>query len=85
MVGHGSPGVVLGGGLGVPHITSISSQVAGLKSLGNCIRLTDFAPGCVDQVGALGHLGNHFLVEKVLRTLHRPVVQVRTGECYWVS
>ena len=70
MVGHGSPWVVLGGWLWVPHITSIPSQVPRLKSLCDCICLTNLASSRVDQVGPLGHLGNHLIVEKVLCTLH---------------
>lgn len=33
LVGHGSPGVVLGGGLGVPHITGIASQLVTVHDL----------------------------------------------------
>ena len=82
VVGHASPGVVLGSGLGVPHITSVPSQVTGLESICNCIGLTDLASGCVDQVGALGHLGNHILVEQVLCTLNSSVLCLSPSDLY---
>lgn len=85
MVWHGSPWVVLGGWLWVPHISSVASQVAGLKSICDCICLADLASSCVDQVGALGHLSNHLLVEEVLCTLHTPGWQVSGSSACWPS
>ena len=46
-----------------------------LKSLCDCVRLTDLPSSCVDQVGALGHLSDHLIVKEVLCTLHMPTSQ----------
>ena len=69
MVLHGSPGVVLGGGLGVPHITGVSSQLARLAGVHHVLSDADLSAGGVDKEAALLEVGQHVLVEQALCTL----------------
>ncbi len=48
MILHGSPGVVLGGGLGVPYITGVSPQLARFQSIHHSLGLADLTTGGVD-------------------------------------
>ena len=68
MVGHGPPWVVLGGGLGVPHITRVTPELTRLQSLDNCICVDDLSTGGVDQVAALLEVLEHLGIEEVLGT-----------------
>ena len=70
VVGHLTPWVVLGGGLGVPHITSVPPQVARFQSLNNSLSVGNLTTRSVDQPATLLEVGNHGLVEQVLSTLH---------------
>ena len=66
MVGHCPPWVVLGGRLGVPYITSVTSDLARLEGLDNCVCVDDLSTGGVHQVAALLEVLEHLGVEEVL-------------------
>jgi len=61
--------VVLGGGLGEPDITTVSTEVAVLERLGNILLDHNGTTGSVDQPRALLHLGDELLVEETARLL----------------
>ena len=81
MVLHGSPGVVLGGGLGVPHITGVSPQLARFQSIHHSLGLTDLTTGGVDQVAALLEVGNHLFVKQVLCALQAKPNCIQDQKC----
>ncbi len=79
---HASPWVVLGGGLGVPHITGVSPQLARFQSVHDSLGLTDLTTGGVDQVAALLEVANHLGVEQVLCALQAKPNWLRTPNMY---
>lgn len=68
MVWHGSPWVILGGRLWVPHITGVTSELTRLQCLSDSVCVDDLATGGVDQVAALLEVLEHLGVEQVVGT-----------------
>jgi hypothetical protein len=66
--------VVLGSRLGEPDITTVSTEVTALESLGDILLHDDGTTGGVDEPGARLHLGNQFLVEQTLGLLVKRAV-----------
>ena len=66
LVSHRSPWVVLGGGLGEPDITTVTSELAAGESLSNILLDTDGSSSGVDEPSTLLHVGEHLLVEETL-------------------
>lgn len=64
-----SEGVLLGGGLDVPDITTVSGEVAALESSGDVLLDDDGSTGGVDEVSTLLHLAEELLVEETLGLL----------------
>lgn len=62
-------GVVLGGGLGEPDVTTVSAEVAALECVGDVLLDDDGATGGVDQPGAGLHLADQLLVEHAVGLL----------------
>jgi hypothetical protein len=56
--------VVLGRGLGEPHIATVSAEVAALQGIGNILLDNNGTTGGVDEPRTLLHLGDEFLVEQ---------------------
>jgi len=65
----GSQRVVLGGGLVVPDITTVTGEVTRLESSSDVLLDNDGTTGGVDEVGTLLHLGDEVLVEHTLGLL----------------
>ena len=61
--------VVLGRGLGEPHIAAVAAEVARVERGGNILLDDDGAAGGVDEPRALLHLGDELLVEQALGRL----------------
>lgn len=61
--------VVTRSGLGEPDVTTVTGEVAGLEGSGDVLLNNDGATGSVDEVRALLHLGDEFLVEETLGLL----------------
>jgi hypothetical protein len=61
--------VVLGRGLGEPDVAAVAAELAGLEGFGDVLLDDDGAAGCVDEPGALLHLGEEVLVEEAARLL----------------
>ena len=66
--------VVLGRGLGEPHVTTVSAEVTALEGLGNVLLDNDSATGRVDEPRALLHLGDELLVEQTAGLLVKRAV-----------
>jgi hypothetical protein len=65
----GSQRVVVGGGLVVPDITTVTGEVTRLEGGGDVLLHNDSTTGGVDEVRALLHLGDEVLVEHTLGLL----------------
>ena len=66
--------VVLGGGLVVPDITTVTGEVTRLESSSNVLLDNDGTTGGVDEVRTLLHLGDEVLVEHTLGLLVKRAV-----------
>jgi hypothetical protein len=66
LVSHGSPGMVLGGRLGEPDITTVSSDLAGLECLDNVLGNADGSSSSVDEPSTILHVRDELLVEEAL-------------------
>lgn len=65
----GSQRVVLGSGLVIPDITTVTGEVTRLESGSNVLLDNDGTTGSVDEVRTLLHLGDEVLVEETLGLL----------------
>jgi hypothetical protein len=66
--------VLFGRGLGKPHITTIAGEVAGLESLCDILLDDNGTASGVDEIRALLHLADKFLVEETLGLLMQRAV-----------
>lgn len=64
---HGAPGVVGGGGLGVPDVARVTGELSRLQGADDRVAVDDLGAGGVDDVGARPHGRQQLLVEEVLR------------------